>query len=152
MQRQRTIFIACGVAAVAALAFGCVMIAFHGFTPPDWLLRGEVAIFSGIALVGGFTAFVPAVMPWMRLRPVRGAALVIAGVAAVYVPAQFIASAVLLTLGIRLVWAEACELADGEREPEAAGTAIIRAGMPNGPPATREPSRARGLREAEHPA
>lgn len=149
MHRQKLIFIACGVAAVAALAFGCVMIAFHGFTPPDWLLRGEVAIFSGIALVGGFTAFVPAVMPWMRLRPVRGAALVIAGVAAVYVPAQFIASAVLLTLGIRLVWAEACELA--AVEPEPAGTAIVRVDPPNGgPPASREPSRARGLREAEH--
>jgi hypothetical protein len=139
MHRQKTIFVACGVAAAAALAFGCLMVVAYGFTPPDWLLRGEVAAFSGIALVCGFTAFVPAVMPWMRLRPVRGAALVCLGVGAIYIPPQFLASAVFLTLGIRLVWAEACELAEGEQEP--AGTAIVRADMPDGRPlATREPS------------
>jgi hypothetical protein len=32
-----------------------------------------------------------------------------------YLPPQFIASAVFLALGVKLVWAEACELADAER-------------------------------------
>src|SRR5262249_61327878 len=82
---------------------------------------------SALALLVGFTAFVPtfqALRPWLVLRPVKGACLVVAGVAAVYLPPQFIASAVLLALGIKLVLAEACELAEAEQQPVPGGSVI----------------------------
>jgi hypothetical protein len=128
MPRQKTVYaVSCGIAAAALVGGGGLVVAY-GFSPPPWLLTAELAILSVIALVGGFTACLPAVLPWLRLRPVRGAMLICLGVAAVYLPPQFIASAVLLGMGVKLVWAEACELAAVEKNPVPPGTEIRRAG------------------------
>jgi hypothetical protein len=89
-----------------------------GFQPPAGLVVAELAGLSLIALVCGFTAslaMLRALLPWLRLRSVRGTVLVCLGVVSVYVPPQFLYAAVFLTLGIRLVWAEACDLADAEK-------------------------------------
>lgn len=128
--RQKTIFAASLAIALAALAGGGVIVLFYGFTPPPWLLTCELAVFAGLAMLCGFSAVVPSVLPWLKMRSIRGAILVCLGVGAMYVPPQFIASAVFLALGIKLVWAEACGLADAEREAEAVtGTAIVRHGQ-----------------------
>jgi hypothetical protein len=128
MSRQKTAYVvSCGIAAVALAGGGVLVVAF-GFSPPPWLLTAELAILSAVALACGFTACIPAVLPWLRLRPIRGAMLICLGVAAVYLPPQFIASAVFLSLGVKLVWAEACDLAAAEKRPETIGTAISRHG------------------------
>jgi hypothetical protein len=128
MHRQRMVYVvSCGIAAAALVGGGGLVVAY-GFSPPPWLLTAELAILSAVALVGGFTACLPALVPWLRLRPVRGAMLICLGVAAVYLPPQFIASAVFLGLGVKLVWAEACDLAAVEKLPVSPGTAIRRAG------------------------
>jgi hypothetical protein len=128
MPRHKTVYVvSCGIAA-AALAGGVFLVLAYGFSPPPWLLTAELAILSALALACGFTARLPALLPRLRLRPVRGAMLICLGVAAVYLPPQFIASAVFLSLGVKLVWAEACDLAAAEKRPETIGTAIVRHG------------------------
>ena len=84
---------------------------------------------SGLALICGFTAAGATLLPWLKQRPVQGALLVWLGVAAIFVPANFVVSAVLLAQGIKLVWLTACKLADAERTAEAeAKRAMIRRG------------------------
>jgi hypothetical protein len=121
-------------ATCGALALGIAALIAFGTEPPVWLLRAELAALSAAALLFGFARRVPSLLPWLKLRPVRGAALVCVGVVAVYLPPQLVISAVLIAAGTRLAWAEACELAAVEEEP-AHGTAIIRAGA-SGTPAT----------------
>src|SRR3954453_21916099 len=105
---KKMVFLAAAASALLALIAGGMLVLRYGFTPPPWLLTAELAVGSALALLVGFTACVPtfrALRPWLRLRPVQGAALVVAGVAAMYLPPQFIASAVFLALGVKLVWA-----------------------------------------------
>ena len=71
----------------------------------------EAAVLSGTVLIFGFTAWLPTLPRWLRLRPIRGTVLVIFGIVAMYVPPQLILSAYLIGTGIRLVWQSACELA-----------------------------------------
>ena len=73
----------------------------------------------GVAMNYGFTARLPRV-PWLMLRPVRGAVLVVLGSIMVFIQPQLIVAAYLIGRGIRLVWLSACQLADAERR-EAVG-------------------------------
>lgn len=111
---QRTLLIIACALCLAALGGGCFLLVFWGGELPDWLLRAELAAFCSIALVYGFTAALPTVFPWLWSRPVRGAACVFLGVAAVFVPLQFVVAAVLIAIGTRLTWASACELEQEE--------------------------------------
>ena len=63
------------------------------------------------AVAYGFTGAVPR-LDWLYSRPVRGAALVCLGVAAVFVPLAFVIAALLIGAGTRMVWASACEVVD----------------------------------------
>lgn len=128
MDRQKLVFHACGVIAAVALVLGGFLTAAYGFEPPPWLLAAELAVFSILAAACCFTRLVPGVLPWLRLRPVQGALLVVLGIMAVYVPPQFVVSAVLLACGSRLVWQEACSLADAEKRLPPAGTTLVKAG------------------------
>jgi hypothetical protein len=139
MPRHKTVYLVSCAIALAALAGGGVLVVAYGFSPPGWLLRAEMAALSFAALLVGFAGRLPALLPWLRLRPVFGAALVCVGVAAVYLPPSLVISAVLIASGVRLVWAEACELADAEKAPEPTGTAIVRAGG-NGVAVTHDPT------------
>lgn len=128
MNRRRTVCLVCCVASAALLLGGLMLVVTYGLAPPPWLLRAEVATLSLLALVGGFSAALPSLRSLatlLRLRAVKGAVLCVFGVASVYLPMQFIASAVFLYLGIRLVWAEACELAEAERGPVPVGTEVV---------------------------
>lgn len=120
MNMRKIVFFETAILTLLALLGGGILVLAYGFEPPPWFLTVELAAASAVALLCGFSARLPAwrsLLPWLRLRPVRGAALVILGVAAMHVPPQFIASAVFLALGVRLVWAEACELAEAENGP-----------------------------------
>ena len=139
MPRHKTVSLVSYGTALAALAVGGWLVVAYGFSPPGWLLRAEMAALSAAALLVGFAGRLPALLPWLRLRPVRGAALVCVGVAAVYLPPSLVISAVLIASGVRLVWAEACELADAEKGPAPTGTAIVRAGG-NGVSVTHDPT------------
>jgi len=98
------------------LACGIVALLAWGLNPPPWMLGLEAALLVGSATVFGFTAWLPDPRPLLRLRPVKGTLLVILGIVAMYMPAQLCIAAVLIGIGIRLVWASACELAaDGAR-------------------------------------
>lgn len=99
----------CTLAAAVAILGGIILACSDGL--PGWLLVGEVALFSALAMAFGFTAYAPSVPAWLWLRPVRGAVCICLGVGAMYIPPQFIVSAVFLGLGTRLVWQSASELA-----------------------------------------
>jgi 4-amino-4-deoxy-L-arabinose transferase-like glycosyltransferase len=139
MHRQKMVFNACGVIATVALVLGGFMVAANGFEPPPWLLTAELALLSGLAAACCFTKLLSGVLPWLRLRPVQCTLFVVLGVLAVYVPPQFIASAVFLALGSRLVWQEACSVADGDKQPPSGGTTLARSSGNGGLPAKREP-------------
>lgn len=118
MPGRKIVFLASIALALAALLAGCLLVAACGFGPPPWLLRLEIVAFSLLAASYGFAATRATLRPLvrlLRLRPVQGAMLVVGGVASVYVPPNFLAAAVMLGLGTRLVWAEACELAEAGR-------------------------------------
>src|SRR3954447_26561537 len=92
------------VLCASALVGGIVALLAWGASPPPWLAGLEAALLAGAALLYGFTAWLPALPRWLWLRPIRGVALVILGVGAMYVPPQLILSAYLIGLGVRLVW------------------------------------------------
>jgi hypothetical protein len=71
--------------------------------PPTWLLKSEVLIVATSALVYGFTAFSPKLPHWLKYQEVRGVTLVALGCVALFVPAQFIVSALMVGIGARLV-------------------------------------------------
>jgi hypothetical protein len=103
----------------AALLGGIVALLHWGVTPPPWLAGIEAALIMGVAMSYGFTARLPRI-PWLALRPVRGAVLVVMGSIMVFIQPQLIVAAFLIARGIRLVWLSACQLADAERR-EAVG-------------------------------
>ena len=142
MRKQKTIFAASGALAILAIISGGLLVIAYGFEPPAWICCAEVAAFSGLALICGFTAAGTALLPWLTLRPVQGALLVCLGVAAIFVPANFVVSAVFLALGIKLVWRTACELADAERAAavEAEPAMIRRGGGVPAAPGRRQPA------------
>ncbi|MEW4571307.1 hypothetical protein AB1L88_25825 [Tautonia sp. JC769] len=112
---NKTFLISCVVSMAAVLA-GSLMVAMFGYDPPKRLLVLELALFSAAALLLGFGAASPNLPGWARSKAVHGAACVVLGVAAIYVPASFIVSACFIGVGTRLVWSAACEL---ERMPGA---------------------------------
>src|SRR5271157_2943300 len=73
MRKQKTIFAASGALAILAIIAGGLLVVAYGFEPPAWLLCAEVAAFSGLALICGFTAAGTSLLPWLTLRPVQGA-------------------------------------------------------------------------------
>jgi hypothetical protein len=115
MNQRKLFIIACAIC-LAALGGGCFLIVFWGGELPGWLLRAELAAFCSVALVYGFFASLPTLTPWLWSRPIRGAALVCLGVAAIFVPMEFVLAALLIALGTRLTWASACELAQQQEE------------------------------------
>lgn len=111
MLTPKKLYLVCCCLAAALLLGGVGLVATYGLTPPPWLLAVELAGFAGVACLAGFTALVPAVLPWLKLRPVKGTLLVFLGITSIYLPPQLLFAGVFLALGIKLVWAEACELA-----------------------------------------
>jgi len=138
MNQRRLFIIACCLC-LAALGGGCFLVVFWGGELPSWLLRAELAAFCSVALVYGFTASLPALAPWLWSRPVKGAACVCLGVAAIFVPMQFVVAAVFIAVGTRLIWASACELEQEELPPVLAGEdgAMPRIDAENWPDAAR---------------
>lgn len=130
------ILILSAAAVCGVLALGLTALICFGTEPPGWLLRCEMAILSAAALLFGFAGRAGGVLQWLRLRSIRGAALVCCGVLAIYLPPQFVISAVLVAVGTRLVWAEACELAAADRR-SVSGTAVVR--VVRGAPEKRTP-------------
>lgn len=116
---MRPFLISCAVCALAILA-GSLTVAVFGYEPPGRLLALEAALFSLLALAAGFGLCSPRLPGWVWQRPVRGAACVVVGVGAMYVPPQLLVSALFIGLGTRLVWLSACEL-----EPAGAGPPAI---------------------------
>jgi hypothetical protein len=70
---------------------------------PTWVLKSEVLIVLTSALVYGFSAFVPRLPAWATCQEVRGVTLVALGCVCLFVPTQFILSALLVGFGARLV-------------------------------------------------
>jgi hypothetical protein len=107
--------VVCSSVSCVALALGAALVLAYGSRTPYWLMVVSALLCGALALLCGFTPLLSRALPWLRLREVRGAFLVVCGVAAMFVPPQFVASAAILFLGIRLVWAEA-----GAAHPEVA--------------------------------
>ena len=112
----------CGIVCMGALVSGLALMVSHGGNPPAWLIRSEMAVFTLSALACGF-ANLPNALPWLRLRSIQGTILVVLGVAAVYVPPQFLFSAVFIFLGLRLVKAS---LGDLESKTASANGTVAR--------------------------
>ena len=81
---------------------GTLVLVVAGSDLPAWLLKLECTAVALSALAYGYTAFSPS-HPWMKQDSIRGVAMVYAGVAAMFIPLNFLASAFLLGCGIRLV-------------------------------------------------
>jgi hypothetical protein len=114
----------------AALLGGIVALLHWGVTPPPWLAGIEAALIMGVAMSYGFTARLPRI-PWLALRPVRGAVLVVLGSIMVFIQPQLIVAAFLIARGIRLVWLSACQLADAEtREAVGHYAAVVQCQTP----------------------
>src|SRR5207249_2513684 len=72
MHKQRKVYlVSWGIALATVIAGGAGVVAF-GFTPPRWLLVAELAVLSGMALLCGVTAALPAVLPCRKLRASDG--------------------------------------------------------------------------------
>jgi hypothetical protein len=95
-------FVASVVVSLAAVSTGMVAAMRWGGELPGWLLSLELAMLLAGALVYGFTGAKPALAPWLRPRPMVGAALVSLGVAVTFVPLQFVIAAFLIGAGTRL--------------------------------------------------
>lgn len=124
---NKAFLISCAVSTVAILA-GSLMVAMFGYDPPRKLLVLELALFSTAALLLGFGAASPNLPGWARSKAVHGAACVVLGVAAIYVPASFIVSACFIGIGTRLVWSAACELEPKPGAPRRVFTARVLTG------------------------
>jgi len=115
--QDRTIFIASAVGCLVTLSIGCFLLMVWGGETPTWLLSSELAAVCSVSLVYGFTALLPSVAPWLWSRPVKGAACVCLGVAAIFLPLSFVVAALLIALGTRLMWTAAVELEGGNEQP-----------------------------------
>ena len=105
-------FVASVVVSLAAVSTGMVAAMLWGGSLPGWLLSLELAMLLAGALVYGLTGAKPSLAPWLRSRPMVGAALVSLGVAVTFIPLQFVIAAFLIGAGTRLTWLSACELED----------------------------------------
>jgi hypothetical protein len=94
------------LACLAAPTLGILAILLWGGEPPGWLLRLEVLIFCLAALAFGFTLFSPVAPDWVFSRPVKGIVCIYLGIGAMFVPSQFIVSALFLGMGTRLLMSE----------------------------------------------
>jgi hypothetical protein len=97
-------------ATIVGLAIGSFLLLYWGGEAPAWLLKLECVAVGLTALGWGYALFSPA-FPWLRHDSVRGVALVYAGVACMFIPLNFIASAFLLGAGIRLTMRSAVTVA-----------------------------------------
>jgi hypothetical protein len=107
----------CFAVIMASFAVAGLTVWAWRFDPPAWVLTTEIAVFSILAMAYGFSLLKPHKVPWLWLRPVRGTVAVVAGVVAMFVPLQFLVSAFLIGIGIRMVWASASELTAGTSGP-----------------------------------
>jgi hypothetical protein len=109
MNRTVVFFVAVATS-LAALTFGIWAAVVWRGELPAWLLASVLSLLLCAALAFGFTNVRPSLPPWARSRPVIGALLVTGGVAAVYIPAQFVVAAALIGAGVRVVWVAARDL------------------------------------------
>ena len=94
---------------IAAMALGSL--ALLVLRPGSLLVTALLALCSALGLALGFGARLPGLPAWARLKPVKGALCITLGVAAMYLPANFVLSMALLAIGTRMVWTSACDLA-----------------------------------------
>ncbi len=94
---------------------GIGLVAAYGSTPPPWLLAIELAAVAGTALIWGFTGVVAKLLPWLRLRSIRGTLCVALGVVSFVMPPQLLVAMLFLSLGIKLVWADAVAVEEQEK-------------------------------------
>ena len=90
-------------ACLPILAIGTVLLLCWGGNPPAFLLKLEVLAVCLMAMLHGFAGFNPKVPWWINARPVQGVACIYMGVAAMFIPLNFLASGWLLGHGIKLV-------------------------------------------------
>lgn len=126
---SKSIVLSCGVS-FAAVAIGIAATLTWGGELPTWLMTVTLSLTMLLAMAYGFAGALPR-FDWLNSRPVRGAALVCLGVAAVFIPLSFVIAALCIGHGTKLVWAAACEAADSP--PVVArvvptGSGVVRAG------------------------
>jgi hypothetical protein len=111
MKFNRSLIVACLIS-VGVAGIGIVAAVLCGGEPPAWLLRTELGLLCGCALVYGYGFTASAVMPvaqWLwSSRAIRGGAYVCLGVGAAFVPVQFVFAAFLIGAGTRMVIASVC--------------------------------------------
>jgi hypothetical protein len=76
---------------------------------------GILSILMLLALIYGFTGGIPK----FGSRAVKGASLICLGAVAIWVPLSFVAAALLVAIGTRMIWVEVCkvsEVTDEERD------------------------------------
>ena len=93
-------------AALAGVVVGIALLLMGGGGAPTWLCNLLAVLFCSLALLYGFSAFAPSAPAWLASREVLGIASVYAGVAVMLVPANVVAAAFFLGLGIRLIISE----------------------------------------------
>lgn len=113
------------LAALAGVITGIALLLIGGGGPPEWLSRCLALVFSGMALLYGFTAFTPSAPTWLSSRPVMGIAAVYVGVAVMLVPANIVTSAFFMGIGIRLLMSEKPALTSRVVKPTA-GDIVLR--------------------------
>jgi hypothetical protein len=97
------------ILSIAATVVAVAAAVSWGASPPAWLLTSVLALILILALAYGFMAAQPR-LDWLYSRPVQGAALVCLGAVAIFVPLQFVISALFIGMGTRRVWAAACSV------------------------------------------
>jgi hypothetical protein len=111
---HRRLFLASCILSTSSIGIGCFIAGvWYGFDY-RWLTRVELCGFMLLALVYGFAGGLPSCGELLWSRPVRGAAMVTCGVAAVFVPVGFVIAALLVGTGTRLVWLTAVDNHESE--------------------------------------
>lgn len=96
----------------ACLATGLVAtLALTRGEPSAWLLKLEAVGFMLMALLFGFTAWMPSPPGWLRHREVRGLVCFLVGVGAMFVDPRLVIAAVFIGVGSRMM------LGTDDREP-----------------------------------
>jgi hypothetical protein len=145
---ERNLFVSAYLLALAAFALGTGLALLWGGAPPAWLLTLVLALILAVALWFGFTGAWPRLVPWLKCRPIQGAALVCGGVAMIFMPVTWVAAGAAIAIGTHLVWRSACELGGHDRE-----VIEVRAVVRDAVPATRgshDGAPANGRPAAEH--
>jgi hypothetical protein len=125
---NRNIAISCGVS-FTAVAIGIAATLTWGGELPAWLLTCTLSLTMLLALAYGFTSALPR-FDWLRSRPVKGAALVCLGVAAIFVPLSFVIASFCIGRGTMMVWETACEATESTPVVEARNHTSIASGAP----------------------